>query len=168
MADSFNIVAVGIEDEGPVVVRVVGRTEAGGSVVAAAGIQPGPPERVYLSALSSPEGQVNRRGPKGRPVNPERYRRLNRFAGRSGRSEARQLVRLCYQFNIERRQCRNVECPASRDVLDSYADVVKQRCQLLKSLRRTIRCHNRRNNSFKSASPALVPQAAVAAKNLQL
>ena len=51
MANRLDIVAVRIEDEGGVVVRVIMRTQAGGAVVLAAGSQRGPVKGIDADAV---------------------------------------------------------------------------------------------------------------------
>ena len=58
MADGLDIVAVGIEDEGAVVVRVIMRPQARPAIVLAAGGKGGGMERIDLSAAARGEGDM--------------------------------------------------------------------------------------------------------------
>ena len=58
MADGFDIIAVGIEDEGPVIIGMIMRPEAGRAVVGAAGGKARCVEGVDQSARLDGEGDM--------------------------------------------------------------------------------------------------------------
>ena len=58
MADGFDIVAVGVEDEGAIVVRVIVRTQARPTIVLAAGGDGGGVEGIDFGAAARGKGDM--------------------------------------------------------------------------------------------------------------
>ena len=59
MADGLDVVAVGVEHEGPVIVGVILRTKAGRAIVLAASGNRGGIERIDLGAARSGESNMD-------------------------------------------------------------------------------------------------------------
>ena len=96
MADRFDVVPVGPDDEGAVVVRVVVRAKARGAVVFAAGVQSGAVEVLDLLAAVSREANVQRRRLRRGLEQPER-----RFALRA---QVKAVFPSQYDADAERRK----------------------------------------------------------------
>ena len=74
MAHRLDVVAFGVDDKGAVVVRVVLRAQAGGSVVLASGADGGGIKGVHLGAGLGLPGQVAAGGGRWWPVGRRRGR----------------------------------------------------------------------------------------------
>ncbi len=72
MADGFYVVAIGIEDEGPEIIRVIVRSNAGRAIVAAASNQRRRMKGAHSLATITAKGNMHRRLRARRLMNPER------------------------------------------------------------------------------------------------
>src|SRR5579872_5525496 len=114
MANRLDVVAVAIDDEGAIVVRMILRPKPGRSVVASAGRTRSIVERFHGSAIRSPDSNVaGRRGfARG---NPE----IRLAIG----AEASCLAEVHHDFVPERRQCGLKKSFALGDVRNRYSNV---------------------------------------------
>src|SRR5271168_5075846 len=108
MADGLDVVAVRVEDEGTVIVRMILRAQARRAIIASAGSERGGVERAHLRLVLRGESHVDRAGWFAAAADPEP---ALTFA-----VEASPTVALLHDANTERGQRGEIERPAFSEV----------------------------------------------------